>query len=84
MDVSGILQVVKESRLIYPDPEKEKRTTIGSRQAFEKLLKESHENPEKFWADVARDFVWFKPWKKRCAANCRILSFSPAELQTLA
>ena len=64
MDVSGILQVVKESRLIYPDPEKEKRTTIGSRQAFEKLLKESHENPEKFWADVARDFVWFKPWKK--------------------
>ncbi len=44
MGDQGILQVVKSSSLVYPDEAKSKQTEIGSQEAFQKLLKESHED----------------------------------------
>ena len=31
---------------------------------YEKTYQESIQNPEKFWADIARDFTWKKKWDK--------------------
>jgi len=31
---------------------------------YEKVYKEAIENPEAFWARLARDLKWARPWKK--------------------
>ncbi len=49
MDVTGIQQVVKNSKLIYPNEEKVRATNIGSMSAFEELLKKSQQDPASFW-----------------------------------
>ena len=51
---------------VYPVPEKVKKTAfISGRQAYDKLYKSSIDNPEKFWGDVASEYVeWFKKWDK--------------------
>ncbi|MFL6516470.1 MAG: acetyl-coenzyme A synthetase N-terminal domain-containing protein, partial [Bacillus sp. (in: firmicutes)] len=62
MDISGILQVVSNSKLIYPEEEKVRSTSIGSSEAFHELLKQSQEDPAKFWDRAARELVWYEPW----------------------
>jgi acetyl-CoA synthetase len=62
MDISGILQVVSNSKLIYPNEEKVRSTSIGSSEAFQELLKQSQEDPAKFWDSAARELVWYEPW----------------------
>ncbi|MCP9756153.1 acetate--CoA ligase [Lacihabitans sp. CCS-44] len=37
---------------------------IRSFEDYEKAYKESVEDPESFWGEVAQEFVWKKPWKK--------------------
>jgi acetyl-CoA synthetase len=62
MDVSGILQVVENSKLVHPDEKKAKATSLGSTEAFQQLLIASQKDPEKFWDSVARELVWYEPW----------------------
>ncbi|WP_164669472.1 acetate--CoA ligase [Virgibacillus doumboii] len=62
MDINGILQVVNNSELIYPDEKKERETSIGSSQAFQELLEQSHKDPSAFWDSVARELEWYEPW----------------------
>lgn len=62
MDISGILQVVSNSKLIYPEEEKVRSTSIGSSEAFHELLKQSQEDPAEFWDRAARELVWYEPW----------------------
>ena len=31
---------------------------------YEKVYKQSIENPEKFWGEIAKELEWFEPWKK--------------------
>lgn len=69
MDVSGILQVVENSKLVYPNEEKARKTSIGSTNAFQKLLKKSQEDPASFWDSVASELEWFEPWKKTMTGN---------------
>ncbi|MEH7014024.1 acetate--CoA ligase [Neobacillus niacini] len=64
MDISGILQVVSNSKLIYPAEEKVRSTSIGSNEAFQELLKQSQEDPAAFWDRAARDLVWYEPWNE--------------------
>ncbi|MEN2766671.1 acetate--CoA ligase [Ornithinibacillus xuwenensis] len=64
MDVSGILQVVENSKLVYPNEKKVKNTAIGSTEAFEELLKQSQQDPASFWESVAQELVWYEPWKE--------------------
>jgi len=51
---------------IYPVPENfRKKAYIKSRQEYEKIWKESVDNPEAFWAKIAEEYVtWFKKWDK--------------------
>ena len=64
MTDQGILQVVESSQLIKPKGEKSQNTPAGSQEAFEQLLKKSHEDPVSFWDEVAQDLTWYEPWTK--------------------
>ncbi|WP_338452997.1 acetate--CoA ligase [Niallia oryzisoli] len=64
MDISGILQVVSNSKLIFPEEEKVRSTSIGSSDAFQELLKLSQEDPATFWDRAARELVWYEPWNE--------------------
>jgi acetyl-CoA synthetase len=64
MDISGILQVVSNSKLIYPAEEKVRSTSIGSNVAFQELLKLSQEDPAAFWDTAARELDWYEPWNE--------------------
>ncbi|MED4072072.1 hypothetical protein [Priestia endophytica] len=48
MDINGILQVVANSKLIFPNKEKVRSTSIGSIEAFQELLRQSQEDPAAF------------------------------------
>ena len=37
---------------------------IKSRAEYEKMWKESVDDPEKFWGDMASNLFWFKKWLK--------------------
>ena len=58
------LKMIVESQLHYPDPEKTKKTELGSMEAFASLLHQSQEDPETFWANAASELSWMKPWQK--------------------
>jgi acetyl-CoA synthetase len=62
MDINGILQVVSNSKLIFPNEEKVRSTSIGSTEAFQKLLRQSQEDPATFWDKAARELEWYEPW----------------------
>jgi acetyl-CoA synthetase len=64
MDINGISQVVANSKLMFPNKEKVRSTSIGSIEAFQELLRQSQEDPAAFWDSAARDFVWYEPWKE--------------------
>ncbi|RAS77031.1 acetate--CoA ligase [Priestia endophytica] len=64
MDINGILQVVANSKLIFPNKEKVRSTSIGSIEAFQELLRQSQEDPVAFWDSAARDLVWYEPWNE--------------------
>jgi acetyl-CoA synthetase len=64
MDISGILKVVSDSKLVYPSEEKVRSTSIGSTEAFQQLLKQSQEDPATFWDNAARELIWYEPWNE--------------------
>jgi acetyl-CoA synthetase len=55
---------LRENRLFPPPPEFSARAHIKSLEEYEALYKQSIEDPEKFWAAVAHQLHWFKPWDK--------------------
>ena len=57
--------MMKEERIFYPPKEVSKKAYIKSMEEYERLYKESIENPEKFWARQAEENLsWFKKWDK--------------------
>ena len=56
------IDMVRESRLRFLDPQKAAGTNAGGIEAFERLLRESQEDPASFWAQVASELDWIKPW----------------------
>lgn len=69
MDVSGILKVVSESKLVYPTEERQAKTSIGSSQAFQELLQKSQQDPATFWNDVAKELFWYEPWQQTMSGS---------------
>ena len=51
---------------IYPVPEKVKKAAyISGRAAYDKLWKRSIDEPDAFWAEIAKEYIeWFKPFDK--------------------
>jgi acetyl-CoA synthetase len=55
---------LRENRVFPPPPEFSAKAHVKSLAEYEALYKQSIEEPEKFWAGVARELHWFKPWDK--------------------
>ncbi|MGC9157952.1 MAG: acetate--CoA ligase [Terracidiphilus sp.] len=55
---------LREDRVFPPPPEFSAQAHIGSLEQYEALYKQSIEDPEAFWAGVAGQLHWFKPWEK--------------------
>ncbi|PKL41267.1 MAG: acetate--CoA ligase [Spirochaetae bacterium HGW-Spirochaetae-1] len=51
---------------IYPVPDSfRKKAYVNSREQYDKMWKESVEQPEVFWGKIAEEYItWFKKWDK--------------------
>lgn len=61
--------ILKETRIFEPPAEFSKQAYIKSMEEYEEIWKRSIQDPEGFWAEIAKDFVWFEPWKKMLEWN---------------
>ena len=55
---------LRENRVFPPSPEFSANAHIQSVEQYETLYRKSIEDPEAFWAGVANELHWFKPWDK--------------------
>jgi acetyl-CoA synthetase len=56
--------ILRENRVFQPSADFSSKAHIKSLEEYEALYKRSIENPEQFWADIASQLHWFKPWDK--------------------
>jgi acetyl-CoA synthetase len=59
-----IESVLKEDRVFEPRQEFSAQAHIKDFQAYETLYKQAQDDPEGFWAGMAKELDWFKPWDK--------------------
>jgi acetyl-CoA synthetase len=59
-----ITSVLNERRLFKPKKEFSKEAHISSFEAYRRLYRKAERDPEAFWAGLAKELSWFKPWKK--------------------
>jgi acetyl-CoA synthetase len=55
---------LRENRVFPPSQEFSERAHIKSLDQYETLYRQSIDDPEGFWAGVAGELHWFKPWDK--------------------
>jgi acetyl-CoA synthetase len=55
---------LRENRVFPPPEEFSAKAHIKSIEEYERLYKQSIDDPEAFWAGVANDLHWFKTWDK--------------------
>jgi len=60
----NIDSILQENRVFKPADAFSKTAHIKSKEEYERIYKESIENPEKFWAGIAEQLHWFKKWDK--------------------
>jgi acetyl-CoA synthetase len=60
----NIDSILTETRTFPPPPEFAKNAHIRSKEEYDKLCAQAAADPEAFWADIARQLHWFKPWDK--------------------
>ncbi|ACF12700.1 acetate/CoA ligase [Chloroherpeton thalassium ATCC 35110] len=59
---AGISSVLHEQRVFKPGPEFSEGATIKSMDEYEKQYKIAADDPQKYWANVASQYHWFKKW----------------------
>jgi len=64
MSEKGIESIMDEKRKFPPPPEFSKKAHIKSMDEYEKIYRESIEDPQAFWANKAEKLSWFKKWDK--------------------
>ncbi len=55
---------LRENRVFPPPEEFSAKAYVKSLDEYEALYKKSIEDPEAFWAGIAQELHWFKPWDK--------------------
>ncbi len=60
----NIDSTLQEDRVFPPPPEFSRHAHIKSREEYDQLCARAAADPEAFWADVARELHWFRPWDK--------------------
>jgi acetyl-CoA synthetase len=61
---SQITSLWKKERVFKPPKEFTARANIKTMAQYRKMYAESIRSPEKFWAKMAKELHWFKPWRK--------------------
>jgi acetyl-CoA synthetase len=61
---SNIDSILQEARSFPPLEEFRRKAHIKSMEEYQRLYQESINDPEKFWAGIAHELHWFKPWDK--------------------
>ena len=64
MDPDSITSVLNERRLFKPNEQFASAATIKNRAQYDRLYKKAEKDPEGFWAELAKELSWDKPWKK--------------------
>jgi acetyl-CoA synthetase len=64
MSDAHIESLLKEKRVFEPPAEFSRQAHVSSKKQWEQLAKRAEKDPEAFWAEVAGELEWFKPWKK--------------------
>jgi acetyl-CoA synthetase len=62
--MAEITSMMEETRKFPPSKEFIDQAKIKSREEYERLWKESIDNPDKFWSEAASELFWFKKWDK--------------------
>ncbi len=60
----NITSVLHETRSFGPSDEFRKKAKISSVEEYQKLYRQSLDEPDKFWGDIANELHWFKSWDK--------------------
>jgi acetyl-CoA synthetase len=60
----NIDSILQENRKFEAPAEFSRSAHIKSLEEYEKIYKHAAENPEDFWAGIAKELHWFKPWTK--------------------
>ena len=60
----GLQSHLVEERRFPPPAEFQARARISSVEEYDRLYKESIEQPEEFWGRMASELTWTKPWDK--------------------
>src|SRR5437773_12532383 len=60
----SIDQVLREERRFPPPAAFAEKAHVRSIQDYERLYRRSIDDPDGYWADVARELHWFAPWSK--------------------
>jgi acetyl-CoA synthetase len=59
-----IESTLEEKRVFQPPADFAAKALIGSRAEYERLYRESIDQPEQFWGRMAEQLSWFKKWDK--------------------
>jgi len=60
----SIEHVLEETRRFEPPAEFVAKANLKSRADYDRMYRESIENPEGFWCKIAEEFHWFKKWDR--------------------
>ncbi|MEW6441767.1 MAG: acetate--CoA ligase [bacterium] len=63
-DKAGIVSVALEDRVFDPPKRGFDDAWVKSMDQYRDMYQRSIQDPEGFWGNVAKDFVWFKKWNK--------------------
>ncbi len=61
---SNLSSILRECRVFPPPADFAAKAHIKSLEEYESLYRSSVEDPEGFWAEVAKELHWFAPWTK--------------------
>jgi acetyl-CoA synthetase len=56
--------ILRENRVFPPPAEFSRKAYVKSHDEYDRMYRQSMDDPEAFWAEAARDLDWFKPWDK--------------------
>ncbi len=67
---TNIDSILQEQRKFECPPEFARQAHMKSLEEYERLYKESIDDPDKFWSRIAGELHWFKKWDKVLEWNC--------------
>ena len=60
----NLSSILREHRVFPPPPEFAAKAHVKSLEEYETLYRRSIQDPEGFWAEIARELHWFTPWTR--------------------